>query len=723
MILEYNKGEMRLKLIHKFVIAITLVSVVPLIFVGLNILSINRVSLQTRTLEYHEHMATSIAERYISYIDGILQRVRYLHEMLESQPVIESLMHSFELKHELLTKFIESNRDVVFLSVLDKGGKEILKIIQPGFDENEKLMDYSKDDAFKLAIKRSQPVVSDVYFYNLNPDNPRVNVFHPGRIHLLISINLKHLWDDVIRFIRGRETRTVYLVDKTGRVICHHDKSKIFADLSSLPIISQAIQARVGGSSEYRDETGEMVVGSYSPVTLLGEKFLAAVIVTQPKKDAYYSVMLIQRQALYMLILSLIAAVIVSVLLAGGLSKPILLIARSAQKVAAQDFDTRVDIKSRDELGMLANTFNSMVSQLKKYADIQLDKLIAEKTKTEAVVLSIDDGIVMTNREGHILLINNKAKKILDVTDISPEKTIFDYIKSNELKKAFESLFPHDTDIAREEADISGKDYTRVYQVISQPVRTSKGEYLGKVFVMRDISLERELDKMKDDFLHSITHDLRNPMTSIRGFVKFLLDGVAGPLNEQQRKMLDTVDRASFRLLGLINDILDVAKMEAGKMTLELSSVNLKDICNEVLNIYQPQAERKSISLEMVTDGEIPKIYADGKLLERVYTNLIGNALKFTPENGKITVKIQDNTDYVQSSVIDTGEGIPPEYLEKIFDKYQQVAGHRKGGTGLGLTICKYIIEAHGGKIWVESKLKEGSKFTFILPKKGPIKV
>jgi signal transduction histidine kinase len=222
---------------------------------------------------------------------------------------------------------------------------------------------------------------------------------------------------------------------------------------------------------------------------------------------------------------------------------------------------------------------------------------------------------------------------------------------------------------------------------------------------------------MKDDFIHSITHDLRNPMTSIRGFLKFLMDELGGPLTEQQRKMVETMDRASMRLLGMINDILDVAKLEAGKIQLNLTETDLRDTAKHVNELLQTQATKRKITLAVDAHEPFPKIQADPLLMERLFTNLIGNAIKFTPEDGKVTVELREEPGHICCAVIDTGEGIPEDYLTKIFDKFQQVAGQRKGGTGLGLTICKYIVESHKGEIAVSSEVGKGSRFYFTIPK------
>ncbi|MDI6641105.1 MAG: ATP-binding protein, partial [Elusimicrobiota bacterium] len=315
------------------------------------------------------------------------------------------------------------------------------------------------------------------------------------------------------------------------------------------------------------------------------------------------------------------------------------------------------------------------------------------------------------------------GRNMLNIPDGNLEgKILWDYIPYKQVSEALTELLntPDTAEKAKfAEIDMSSNNISRFFKATTNPVTTPKGEKLGVVTVLRDITLEKEIDKMKDDFLHSITHDLRNPMTSIRGFLKFLSDGIGGPLTQQQRKMIETIDRASSRLLGMINDILDLAKLESGRIDLQLVKCDLLQIANRVLELLQPQIEKKQIRIKVeLLDGKKEAvIVADVQLMERLLNNLVGNAIKFTPENGSISVLISDMEDKVETKVIDTGEGIPQEYLNVIFDKFKQVTGQRKGGTGLGLAICKYIVEAHKGKIWVESKLNEGSKFCFYIPK------
>jgi signal transduction histidine kinase len=268
------------------------------------------------------------------------------------------------------------------------------------------------------------------------------------------------------------------------------------------------------------------------------------------------------------------------------------------------------------------------------------------------------------------------------------------------------------------EIELSLEHSRRFFRCFSAPITAPGREIpLGRLLGFYDITLDKELDRIKDEFLHSITHDLRNPMGAIKGFVEFMLKEIPGPVNEAQKKMLVSIDRASFRLLGMINNILDVAKMEAGKMEIKLAPVNLRDVAARVIELMESLGQRKHIKFELEAP-ETLLVNADAGLMERMFTNMIGNAIKFTPDSGVITTGMaEDGNGGVRVWVRDTGDGIPPEYLDKVFEKFEQVKGQKAGGTGLGLTICKYIASAHNGKVWAESEPGHGAKFIFSMPK------
>jgi len=234
----------------------------------------------------------------------------------------------------------------------------------------------------------------------------------------------------------------------------------------------------------------------------------------------------------------------------------------------------------------------------------------------------------------------------------------------------------------------------------------------------------RESERVRDNLIHMIVHDLRNPITALMGGLDVLLMTLSGKINDDEKRLLQNSRHSGQVLLRLVNEILDINKMEAGKFELKPSKVNVADLVIQNTEAMQPAAELEGQHLEVALGTTETFVNCDVNLVGRVIANLLTNAFKYTPEGGTITtsLEVNPNTNMLTISVIDTGPGIPPEYQQSIFEKFTQVKGYegKRRGTGLGLTFCKMVVEAHGGKIWVESEMGKGSKFSFTLPLSGP---
>jgi signal transduction histidine kinase len=230
----------------------------------------------------------------------------------------------------------------------------------------------------------------------------------------------------------------------------------------------------------------------------------------------------------------------------------------------------------------------------------------------------------------------------------------------------------------------------------------------------------QELDRLKSDFVSNVSHELRTPLTAIKGAVDLVLREVPGPLTEKQAHYLARVRSNTQHLAGLINDLLDLSKIESGKIEVQWSRVSLGGLMQEMVETLRPVAVEKVIALEAAIIEPVILVWADRDKVNQILMNLIGNAIKFTPEQGTITISASTNGNgSIQVSVSDTGPGIPLEEQEKIFAKFYQISkvGETKPrGTGLGLAICKALVELHGGRIWVESEISRGSNFHFTLP-------
>lgn len=259
--------------------------------------------------------------------------------------------------------------------------------------------------------------------------------------------------------------------------------------------------------------------------------------------------------------------------------------------------------------------------------------------------------------------------------------------------------------------------------VIAAPIRTDNG-LQGSVITFTNIAERKELETLRDDLNGMIVHDLRTPLTSLLTGLQTL--ALIGPLDAEQREFLELATQGGQTLLGMINDLLDVSKMEAGSIRLEVADLNPSDVIGEALTQVAPVARQNGLKIARHVAPNLPTLRADPDLIRRALINLLGNAVKFTPRGGIVTVAaFQDESeDAVVFAVGDTGEGIPALALQRIFDKFGQVetrkAGH-KMSTGLGLTFCKLVAEAHGGRIWVESKLGKGSRFLFTIPRRPAV--
>lgn len=366
------------------------------------------------------------------------------------------------------------------------------------------------------------------------------------------------------------------------------------------------------------------------------------------------------------------------------------------------------------------------------------DDVSQGKAYIESLVENAGDAIVSTDTQGIIRIWNRSAELILG------------YTRTETLGNNLEKLLSPDGFLLelgglRKKVEISGalrnlevrnrrKDGTVIDLALAvSPIKDYRDETIGYLHIAKDITEKKrfearlkELDKMKSDFVSNVSHELRTPLTAIKGSVDNMLDGITGSLNEKQIRYLTRVKSNSDRLSRLINDVLDLSRIEAGGIDLKRTYLSLVPLTQEVIESLKSVATEKLISLEVSYPDNSVNAWADRDKVTQVLLNLLGNAVKFTSPHGKVIVDIHTNGDeWVQISVADTGPGIGAEEANKIFDKFYQVSQvkqQKTKGTGLGLAISKALVEMHGGRIWVESEVGKGSTFSFTLPAKQPFR-
>ena len=363
--------------------------------------------------------------------------------------------------------------------------------------------------------------------------------------------------------------------------------------------------------------------------------------------------------------------------------------------------------------------------------------LRGEQEKMQSMVASMAEGAVMFDVHGDLTVLNPKARSMLGLSP-SEEFTAQTFLRSIVWKDiaAFMAQPTSDGSV-EQEFTVEAEPEPKTLYVAVTPVTNRREESLGRLAVIRDVTRERELDRMKADFVAVVSHELRTPLASIKMFISNLIDGIEGDITDGQRETLERVKKNVDRLSRLINDLLDLSKLEAGKMKIQPAPVDLHAALDNIACAFRPVAEDGSIDLRLTLPDHLPVLWADPDRLDQVLTNLVSNALKFTPEDGSVTIDVQRKTDPKTSTcddngytplsgegrlvvaIKDTGAGIPEDDIDQVFDKFYQTdhsMTRKTGGTGLGLPICREIIVKHGGRIWAESVLNEGATFTFELP-------
>ena len=360
---------------------------------------------------------------------------------------------------------------------------------------------------------------------------------------------------------------------------------------------------------------------------------------------------------------------------------------------------------------------------LRKERERSLRDIATEKSKIKTIINCMGDGVLVCDRDSCIVLSNPAASRMLK----APETCLLgNYLNQcnlpQELSKTMEeSLQTKDigyTSVSQElSIGESGEVFLRAH---TAPVRNDLGETMGSVTVLQDISHLKELDKMKSEFIAMVTLELRAPIAAVEQQLTVILNKMAGEVTEKQERLLSRAKERTRGLLDLIKDLLDVSKIEAGKMVQYKEPLSLQEVIQRVVDLMRAEADAKKLDLQFSAPSDISLIQADRNSMEGIFTNLVSNAIKYTPEGGKIWVTLSEERGFVKAVVSDTGIGIKKEDLPRIFDKFYRVKTAETRqivGTGLGLSIVKSIVDAHLGSISVESEEGGGTIFTVLLPK------
>jgi len=586
---------------------------------------------------YMLHISEDIVTRKISegdmnFAGRIAQQVAA--EMASVKPTLTllaqtrglRLMEATEVKGEI-DRVQRSFPEITSIYVADVEGEQIART------GTGKLENVSNIWSFQVA-RGGDELVSDIYLKPATSEPMQtitLPVMDNGAVVGVLSadVSFSKIMVSVMDIYIGK-TGNVVVVADNGRVVAHTRMKQVpELDLSRLPVVEAVLAGEEGTMKGYTDELGHQVLGSYMPIKELGW----GVIIQRPLADIEAEVRQLRTTILWAAIAGVFLALLAGWLVSRQIAKPIGQLASASERVAQGDLSTLVEVKSSNEVGVLAHSFNQMIVSLRK---------------------------------------------------------------------------------SREELQQWGEELEKKVHE-----RTAELEQRSQELADSNVRLQ-EMSQHKSQFLANMSHELRTPLNSIIGYTKFMLDGLEGDINEEQRKDLHTVYTSSKHLLELINDLLDLAKIEAGKIVLSCGTFTISDLLAEVIPGVEQLAREKGLALTSSVAPTINYLYADKAKTNQVLINILGNAVKFTNE-GSIKLNVAETDSDFIFSVTDTGMGIKREDLEAVFDSFKQVgpaqiAGYE--GTGLGLTISKQFVEMQGGRMWAESELGKGSTFTFTLPKK-----
>ncbi|NPC93113.1 HAMP domain-containing protein [Bacillus sp. WMMC1349] len=421
-----------------------------------------------------------------------------------------------------------------------------------------------------------------------------------------------------------------------------------------------------------------------------------------------------QHTTRYILLAAAVAIILTTIFaffLSSRVTYPLRKMREGAHRLAKGKFDTKIPILTRDEIGELAIAFNQMGRQLK----FHITALNQEKEHLSNILSSMADGVITINIDGTILVTNPPAERFLQSWYYEQNMNVQE---GNELPPEARKLFRDTVDTEKEqliEMTLQG----RTWVLLMSPLY-NQSDVRGAVAVLRDMTEERRLDKLKKDFIANVSHELRTPISMLQGYSEAIVDDIASS-EEEKKEIAQVIYDESLRMGRLVNDLLDLARMEAGHISLNVETVELREFFERIFRKFSGLAGDKDINLTHNLDLNETVFVFDPDKMEQVLTNLIDNAIRHTDREGRVHIEVQSAASGLKVAVKDSGSGIPEEDLPFIFERFYKADKARtrgKGGTGLGLAIVKNIVDAHHGSITVHSRLNEGTSFTFYIPRK-----
>lgn len=510
-------------------------------------------------------------------------------------------------------------------------------------------------------------------------------------------------------------------VTEIGEATCVSTLNKLYLDYESYFSDIKQIKSDKG-SQEVLKHYNKVVAPTFNNIKKILSKissinetamFNRKALVTASAKKSMYIIMLFS-------IFAILTGFIIASLLTGKFLKPLYILKENIKLVKEGHLMQAVPVTSKDEIGDLTNEFNKMMLRLQKFEKGTKGKLLEEKNRSLAIVKSISDPLIVLDTDYKVMLINHACELFFNISEgESLNKHFLEVIKDNDIydhiKKAYKAAedkyIPKIITVHTEKKNF-------YFDTIVTKIRDEGSSIIGLVVLFQNVTNLKKLEKTKTDFVSTISHEFKTPLTSIMIGAGLLKNGSLGELNEKQANVIETIEDDTERLSALVNDIIQLTKIESDRAIFKFEPCSILGIADNCIKAFSEQAYFRDIQLYSEVGENLPKIMADYEKISWVINNLISNAIKYTNAGDTITLDAVVRNRMMLISVKDTGIGIPEDYREKIFDKFVKVDSYKSdsSGTGLGLSIAKEIVEMHKGTIWCESRIDEGSTFTFTVP-------
>lgn len=650
----------------------------------------------------------------------------------------------------LVEHILFSHSDFFELSVVSKDGRELIRVHRTKVIASTDLRDQSASEGF-LAVRKDRHYIGPIFWENNKPFFIIGEGFFSSQNEFLGAVFAQLDARVMQRVVGGlsvaKESGQASIFDEHGIVIAHQDFSKVARkeDLSKVDIVAAALAAkdRRVEAGLFKNELGEEVIGASEPIRIPFEGldstiplatrwFVVALI---PSYVALASVRDSTIFSLFILLMVLVVAVIVALIFAGKIVRPIELLKRVIQKFRDGDLGYKIPIKTGDEVEELATSFYTMADEL--YASIKTitenkQVIEAEKLQLERIISGITDAVIVTDITGKIIVFNKIAealtgyaphevvgKNVNDIIAISDSGTRLDlmkhYVPPSGLYK--------DVLLAKNDLQLLGKERREpaYVNIVIGKIENGDQVNIGRIITLHDVSRERLLEQTKIDFVSVAAHQLRTPLAAIKWIFGLFAEDAEGKMPPAQKELAKKGKSATQRMITLVNDLLDVSRIEEGKFNFSFKPIFLEELLQKSIGLEESVVQEKKTRLTFEKfGGPFPPTVADEEKISIVFQNLIENALNYTPEGGSVKVRLTYDGTHFISTIEDNGVGIPKSELDKLFTKFyrgEEATRLQTDGSGLGLFIAKNIVERHKGTITIVSEKGRGTTVTVTLPR------